>query len=169
MSTEISINRMYRDGTWEHTLTVRTGDADLFGALVKVVEMATSEAPAEEPVTVSAPEARTEPVDCGGVVMPPPQEMSEDEIDAINRRIAAVMNAELPATEPAPKKTGPVVALRLARKFSGKGTKQVAFDLGVSQSTILLWEREPERVPAFRREGLAKCLGYDVDEIRWTA
>lgn len=166
--TEISINRTFREGTWEHSMMVRTEDANLFAALVKIVETATSDAPAEEPVA-RAPEARTEPVDCGGVVMPPPQEMSEDEIDEINRRIAAVMNAELPATEPAPKKAGPVVALRLARKFSGKGTKQVAFDLGVSQSTILLWEREPDRVPAFRREGLAKCLGYDVDEIRWTA
>ena len=160
---DISISRVYREGTWEHTLTVRTDDADLMAALVRDVEAYTSEInkPPVFEADAIVPIARP---DCGGVVMSKkPQDMTAKEVEDLNNKISEATGMALPTPKPEPKK----VTLRDARRFSGKTSAELSKAFGVSQQTWLIWERAPHKVSLYRRPQVAKAVGYDVDRIDW--
>lgn len=58
-----------------------------------------------------------------------------------------------------------IANLEKLRNHVGKTLEDVADELGVSKSTILNWEKNPENVPIIKLQEYAKALGYTLEDL----
>lgn len=59
----------------------------------------------------------------------------------------------------------PKITVRAARINSGKTQKQVANELGISESTYIRWEKDPSIISAKHQKDLEKIFNFPIELI----